>query len=85
MDRQNPNPARQQPHLHHVPPPPPPSQVPHRSANSTPVSSPGVFSPTNPRTAMTFPSHAASEGTTPAALASHSPFLHPLQTHKVRE
>lgn len=68
------------PHLHNILPP---SQVPHRTANSTPVSSPGLFSPSLSRPAMTFPSHSASESTTPAALAS--PYLHPLHSHKVRE
>jgi hypothetical protein len=32
---------------------------------------------------MTFPTQSASETTTPAALMS--PYLHPLQSHKVRE
>ncbi|KAK5656232.1 hypothetical protein OQA88_4993 [Cercophora sp. LCS_1] len=68
------------PQLHNILPP---SQIPHRTANSTPVSSPGLFSPSLPRPAMTFPTHPASESNTPAALAS--PYLHPLQSHKVRE
>ncbi|KAI1346420.1 kinase-like protein [Xylaria sp. FL0043] len=56
--------------------------VPSRTANSTPVSSPGLFSPTNYRSNV-FPSHSASDASTPAAVAS--PYLHPLQGHKVRE
>ncbi|KAJ4403743.1 hypothetical protein N0V82_010603 [Gnomoniopsis sp. IMI 355080] len=59
-------------------------QPPARTANSTPISSPGLFSPANPRATMSLPSsQPASENTTPAV--QHSPFLHPLQTHKVRE
>lgn len=90
MEPQPPQPPQQQaplsnsrpahPHLHNILPP---SQIPHRTANSTPVSSPGLFSPSLPRPAMTFPTHSQSESTTPAALVS--PYLHPLQSHKVRE
>lgn len=59
-------------------------QHPSLTASSTPISSPGLFSPSNPRTAMSLPpSQSVSEGTTPAAL--NSPFLHPLQNHRVRE
>ncbi|KAK1761270.1 Serine/threonine-protein kinase ssp1 [Echria macrotheca] len=60
-------------------------QLPQRTANSTPVSSPGLFSPALPRQTMTFPSHSASESG-PLAIGA-SPFLHPLQSrnHKVRE
>ncbi|KUI67815.1 Serine/threonine-protein kinase ssp1 [Cytospora mali] len=66
----------QQPH--------PLSRPPSRTASSTPVSSPGLFSPASLRAVMSLPpSHSASEGTTPAA--AQSPFLHPLQTHRVRE
>ncbi|CAN8103447.1 unnamed protein product [Discula destructiva] len=55
-----------------------------QTASSTPVSSPGLFSPVNPRATMSLPSsQPVSEGTTPAV--QHSPYLHPLQTHKVRE
>ncbi|KAI3330108.1 hypothetical protein F4824DRAFT_352307 [Ustulina deusta] len=56
--------------------------IPSRTANSTPVSSPGLFSPTNLRSNV-FP-HPASDASTPAAVTS-SPYLHPLQSHKVRE
>ncbi|KAK4188841.1 hypothetical protein QBC35DRAFT_183763 [Podospora australis] len=65
---------------------PPPSHLPHRTANSTPVSSPGLFSPTVPRSTMSLPpSQPGSESTTPGG--SNSPYLHPLQSHnhKVRE
>ncbi|KAI1171135.1 kinase-like protein [Nemania sp. FL0916] len=58
--------------------------VPSRTANSTPVSSPGLFSPTAYRP-NAFPSYSsASDASTPAA-GSSSPFLHPLQGHRVRE
>lgn len=64
--------------------PPTHPQNPSLTTNSTPVSSPGLFSPSNPRTAMSLPpAQSVSEGTTPAAL--NSPFLHPLQNHRVRE
>ncbi|KAK0704752.1 hypothetical protein B0H67DRAFT_557495 [Lasiosphaeris hirsuta] len=66
------------PHLHNILPP---SQTPYRTANSTPVSSPGLFSPSAPRPTMTFSPQSVSETTTPVI----SPFLHPLQSHKVRE
>ncbi|KAI1471702.1 kinase-like protein [Daldinia caldariorum] len=58
------------------------SSVPSRTANSTPISSPGLFSPTNSRPNVF--SHSASESSTPMA-ATASPYLHPLQTHRVRE
>ncbi|KAK4174750.1 putative Serine/threonine-protein kinase [Triangularia setosa] len=71
------------PQLHSIFHPPPPS-IPHRTANSTPVSSPGLFSPNHPRSNMPLPqSQVGSEGTTPGGL--NSPYLHPLQSHKVRE
>ncbi|KAI0444475.1 hypothetical protein F4803DRAFT_560839 [Xylaria telfairii] len=57
--------------------------IPSRTANSTPVSSPGLFSPTNPRP-NAFPLYSTSDASTPAAAVS-SPYLHPLQGHKVRE
>ncbi|KAI1427581.1 kinase-like protein [Xylaria sp. FL1777] len=57
--------------------------IPSRTANSTPVSSPGLFSPTTLRSNV-FPSHSTSDASTPAAVTS-SPYLHPLQSHKVRE
>ncbi|KAI0467757.1 kinase-like protein [Xylaria cf. heliscus] len=57
--------------------------IPSRTASSTPISSPGLFSPTNLRPNV-FPLYSASDASTPAAVAS-SPYLHPLQGHKVRE
>lgn len=57
---------------------------PSRTANSTPVSSPGLFSPTNPRPNNGHHLYSASEVTTPS-VESPSPFLHPLQQHQVRE
>ncbi|KAI1506128.1 hypothetical protein F5X99DRAFT_426154 [Biscogniauxia marginata] len=78
----------QQPHHHHPPltidnniylPP-----IPSRTASSTPISSPGLFSPANPRPNVLLPVHASSETPTPTAIAT-SPYLHPLQTHRVRE
>ncbi|KAI1457898.1 kinase-like protein [Annulohypoxylon moriforme] len=83
------------------PPPPPPSQsprpphlitdtnnpafpaVPSRTANSTPISSPGLFSPTSTRPNV-FLGHSASDASTPAVTMA-SPYLHPLQNHRVRE
>ncbi|KAI0406992.1 hypothetical protein F4802DRAFT_62578 [Xylaria palmicola] len=56
--------------------------VPSRTANSTPVSSLGLFSPTNLRS-NAFPSYSTSDGSTPAAVSS--PYLHPLQNHPVKE
>ncbi|KAK3344656.1 hypothetical protein B0H65DRAFT_572860 [Neurospora tetraspora] len=64
--------------------PPMASQIPHRTANSTPVSSPGLFSPSIPRSNMSLSGQPSSENTTPAPTL-HSPYLHPLQSHKVRE
>ncbi|XXG97437.1 hypothetical protein Hte_003738 [Hypoxylon texense] len=57
--------------------------IPSRTANSTPISSPGLFSPTNSRP-NAFPVYSASEASTPVAMAA-SPYLHPLQNHRVRE
>ncbi|KAI1769129.1 kinase-like protein [Hypoxylon sp. FL1150] len=57
--------------------------IPSRTANSTPISSPGLFSPTNPRPHV-LPVYSASEASTPVPMAT-SPYLHPLQRHKVRE
>ena len=77
----------QQTHHHHPPltidhntylPP-----IPSRTASSTPMSSPGLFSPVNPRPNV-LPLHPSSDGSTPAVAAT-SPYLHPLQTHRVRE
>jgi hypothetical protein len=59
-----------------------PTQLGLRTANTTPASSPGPFSPPNPRPSMFAPS--VSEGSTPGPGAG-SPLLHPLQHHKVRE
>lgn len=58
------------------------ASMPLRTASSTPVSSPGLFSPSPSRHVL----HATSmsESNTPAPPPG-GPFLHPLQTHKVRE
>ncbi|OLN86628.1 Serine/threonine-protein kinase ssp1 [Colletotrichum chlorophyti] len=48
------------------------------------MTSPGLFSPTNPRPKSNFPVHSSSDSNTPNAETS-SPYLHPLQHHKVRE
>ncbi|KAJ2899336.1 uncharacterized protein MKZ38_003265 [Zalerion maritima] len=71
-----------QPHLHTAIS----SHFPHRTGNNTPVQSPGLFSPSQQRAAMSFPAgqHASSDPSTPAE-GIGSPFLHPLQSHKVRE
>ncbi|EAA27566.1 serine/threonine protein kinase [Neurospora crassa OR74A] len=81
--------SSQTPTQHHPRPlhpflPPMASQIPHRTANSTPVSSPGLFSPSIPRSNMSLSGQPSSENTTPAPTL-HSPYLHPLQSHKVRE
>ncbi|KAI0202640.1 kinase-like protein [Astrocystis sublimbata] len=57
--------------------------VPLRTAASTPISSPGLFSPTAFRH-NAFSLQSSSEASTPA-LAATSPYLHPLQAHKVKE
>ncbi|KAI1118049.1 kinase-like protein [Nemania sp. NC0429] len=57
--------------------------IPSRTASSTPVSSPGLFSPPNLRNNAVAP-YSTSDVSTPA-LAGSSPYLHPLQGHKVRE
>lgn len=80
----DPHQPAQQPHQIKTDIPPLPHHFFPRTANSTPISSPGLFSPSNPRPNMALPAHAATDvTTTPAALSS--PYLHPLQTHKVRE
>ncbi|OAQ69748.1 serine/threonine-protein kinase ssp1 [Pochonia chlamydosporia 170] len=61
------------------------TSLPLRTASSTPVSSPGLFSPTASRHNLnSLPYTSVSECNTPAPIGS-SPFLHPLQTHRVRE
>ncbi|KAK4101877.1 Pkinase-domain-containing protein [Parathielavia hyrcaniae] len=97
MEPQSPRPPLHRPshpRLHNIlpppPPPPPPPHVAQRTANSTPASSPGLFSPSGPRPNMAFPSQPGSEQVTPGAQSSPSPWLlhpqlHPLQGHKVRE
>ncbi|QPG97620.1 hypothetical protein C2857_006623 [Epichloe festucae Fl1] len=60
------------------------ASMPLRTANTTPLSSPGLFSPTMSRSNLTIPYTSLSECNTPAP-TGHSPFLHPLQTHRVRE
>ncbi|KAK4167370.1 putative Serine/threonine-protein kinase [Cladorrhinum sp. PSN259] len=94
MEPQPPQPSQQQahaqghprpshPHLQNIFPPPP-THIPLRTANSTPVSSPALFSPSLPRANMSLPaSQPGSESATPGGL--NSPYLHPLQSHKVRE
>ncbi|AEO71098.1 uncharacterized protein THITE_2123135 [Thermothielavioides terrestris NRRL 8126] len=83
------------PHLHHILPPPPPAHAPpHRTSNSTPVSSPGLFSPSHHRPAMLFPLSQPGSETTMGGGPKPS-YLHPLQNqlqahlhghdHKVRE
>ncbi|KAL7624542.1 hypothetical protein AAE478_006109 [Parahypoxylon ruwenzoriense] len=57
--------------------------LPIRTSSSNPISSPGLFSPTNPRS-NAFITHSASDASTPAG-PSGSPYLHPLQNHRVRE
>ncbi|KAK8913045.1 hypothetical protein H634G_10336 [Metarhizium anisopliae BRIP 53293] len=61
------------------------TSLPLRTASSTPVSSPGLFSPSASRHNLAnLPYTSVSECNTPAPIGS-SPFLHPLQTHRVRE
>ncbi|CZS77074.1 unnamed protein product [Fusarium graminearum] len=55
--------------------------MPLRTANSTPMSSPGLFSPSASRQNLVT---SVSENNTPPNYAQ-SPLLHPLQMHKVRE
>ncbi|KAL2157831.1 hypothetical protein VTH06DRAFT_5100 [Thermothelomyces fergusii] len=70
--------------LHSILPPAPSHLAQHRTANSTPVPPPpGLFSSSMPRPNTVFPSQSASETATPGGLSS--PYLHPLQGHKVRE
>ncbi|PHH87526.1 hypothetical protein CDD83_8745 [Cordyceps sp. RAO-2017] len=57
------------------------SSMPLRTASSTPMSSPGLFSPSPSR--LHQPT-SISESNTPAP-TSGSPYLHPLQNHRVRE
>ncbi|WZH39269.1 CAMKK kinase [Fusarium acuminatum] len=57
------------------------SSMPLRTANSTPMSSPGLFSPSASRQNLVT---SVSENNTPPNYVQ-SPLLHPLQLHKVRE
>ncbi|UPK98622.1 hypothetical protein LCI18_009557 [Fusarium solani-melongenae] len=57
------------------------SSMPLRTANSTPMSSPGLFSPSASRQNLVT---SVSENNTPPGY-TQSPLLHPLQMHKVRE
>ncbi|KAH8125701.1 hypothetical protein ACSS6W_005747 [Trichoderma asperelloides] len=59
------------------------SSLPLRTASSTPTTSPGLFSPVA-RHAHHIPTSSLSESNTPAPTFD-SPYLHPLQTHRVRE
>ncbi|KAH7270781.1 uncharacterized protein BKA55DRAFT_497183 [Fusarium redolens] len=71
--------ARGAPSLHtHIPSS---SSMPLRTANSTPMSSPGLFSPSPSRQNLVT---SVSENNTPPNY-TQSPLLHPLQMHKVRE
>lgn len=60
---------------------PPSASMPLRTANSTPMSSPGLFSPSGSRQNLYT---SVSESNTPINLGG-SPLLHPLQMHRVRE
>ncbi|KAK1839768.1 serine threonine-protein kinase ssp1 [Colletotrichum chrysophilum] len=64
--------------------PPASNMLPFRSAASTPMTSPGLFSPSNPHPKSSYPTQSSSDSNTPNAETS-SPYLHPLQHHKVRE
>ncbi|KAF9874555.1 serine threonine-protein kinase ssp1 [Colletotrichum karsti] len=86
MEPQHPPPQTRNSHHPHLQAliPPSSNSLPLRSAASTPMTSPGLFSPSNPRPKSSFPTHSSSESNTPNAETS-SPYLHPLQHHKVRE
>ncbi|PTB72104.1 kinase-like protein [Trichoderma longibrachiatum ATCC 18648] len=58
------------------------SSLPLRTANSTPTTSPGLYSPVARHGHM--PNSSVSETNSPAPMFE-SPYLHPLQTHRVRE
>ncbi|KFA50404.1 hypothetical protein S40293_05226 [Stachybotrys chartarum IBT 40293] len=58
--------------------------LPLKTADNTPMSSPGLFSPTGSRQTGLYHPTSFSESSTPVH-HSGSPYLHPLQTHKVRE
>lgn len=75
--------APQEPMTLHAPLPQSVS-MPLRTANSTPISSPGLFSPTASRQSLTHPHTSLSECNTQAPMGKR-PWLHPLQTHRVRE
>ncbi|KAG5978474.1 hypothetical protein E4U55_006172 [Claviceps digitariae] len=60
------------------------ASMPLRTASSTPISSPGLFSPTPSRLNVNLPYTSLSECNTPAP-TGRRPWLHPLQTHRVRE
>ncbi|KAG5997192.1 hypothetical protein E4U43_002702 [Claviceps pusilla] len=60
------------------------ASMPLRTASSTPISSPGLFSPTPSRHNLHLPYTSLSECNTPAP-TGRRPWLHPLQTHRVRE
>ncbi|RDA89691.1 hypothetical protein CP533_5251 [Ophiocordyceps camponoti-saundersi (nom. inval.)] len=73
-------------HLHHAlslhaNSPIPPSALPLRTASSTPMSSPGLYGSSPSRHQQPT---SISESNTPAPAAG-SPYLHPLQNHRVRE
>ncbi|KAI9170864.1 Serine/threonine-protein kinase ssp1 [Paramyrothecium foliicola] len=85
-------PQQQQPYKHNSPVPhpslitqlPSPAAFPLRTAESTPMSSPGLFSPTAIRHSGILAHTSLSESNTPAPHGG-IPYLHPLQNHKVRE
>lgn len=83
--------SQQQLHQHPVQPHlfthlPPSTQLPVRTSNSTPLQSPGLFSPNISRHNLNQTSF--SEATSPLPEPNEAPFLHPLhplQHYKVRE
>ncbi|KAF6813542.1 serine threonine-protein kinase ssp1 [Colletotrichum sojae] len=84
MEPQHPPPHSRNPHHPHLHAVIPPSANFLQSSDSTPMTSPGLFSPSNPRPRSAFPAHASSDSNTPS-LETSSPYLHPLQHRKVRE
>ncbi|CAH0032745.1 unnamed protein product [Clonostachys rhizophaga] len=62
---------------------PPAATLQLRTSHNTPASSPGLFSPSTHRNPLLPPPTSLSESTSPAP--GNHPYLHPLQTYKVRE
>ncbi|KAF3025666.1 hypothetical protein E8E14_013729 [Neopestalotiopsis sp. 37M] len=77
--------SQHNPHRLHTDLPPLHHHLFPRTVHSTPVSSPGLFSPSTNRTQMAYPTTSVSDASTPVLGALSSPYLHPLQNHKVRE